>query len=410
MEPISHEKKLQVARLYLLGYTYSKIEEEAGTSHGSVSNCVKELLSGKLTVPGVPADRVNDLHQLSIALEKAGLEPSQALLGITLFERFAELGIVPPQLDHWSKLVKLYSPDDFPAKDFFEAALHLHQLEETEGKPFHEVAQEYTSMQQKVVEMGGEVDSLNDKKEALTGEVESLKQEVSALENKRKEIKGLADAESAELEQVKAVVIAAREERAQLNEEVEDLLEKKDKLHAEVSSKEESLIKLKKIGFSEEDLLHLRNLVEGMAEKENIDADQVKDEFFSALGQFVTFSGLKKATQEKSKELEDMVKQKASLAGEVAELKNRRAALQAEVGKSASATAGQIKKAGEKAISAIQQVADTIKKEMKSILGDILDAALAVGEMAAMQEKGEKAGKELEELVAKVQHQLEDSK
>jgi len=392
---ISHEKKLEVARLYLLGYTYEKIEKETGVSHGSISNIIKELLAGQLTIPGVPTDKVNALRQLSVELAKKGLDSSQALLGVTLFERFTELGVEPSQLEQWSKLVKLYAPEDITAKDFFQAALHLHELEEAAGKPFPQIAEEYIGMQQKMVEMGSEVDSLNEKKEGLTGEVESLKSEVSALEDRREEIKSAVEAESAELKQAEAVVTSAKEERAQLEVEIEDLKKERDELNLKVSSKEESLVKLKKIGLSEEDLLHLSSLVEGIAEKENVSVDQVKDEFFSALGQFVTFSGLKKVAQEKSKELEDMAEQKASLAGEVAELENRRATLQAGVGKSASAAAEQIQQAGEKAISAIQQVADNIKKEMKSILGDILDAALAVGEMAAMQEKGEKAGKEL---------------
>ena len=395
MSHISHEQKLEVARLYLLDYTWEEIKKETGVSHGSVSDIVKKLLAGELTIPGVPADRVNDLHQLAVVLAKKGVGPSQALLGVTLFERFTELGIEPSQLEQWSKLVKLYAPEDITAKDFFQAALHLHELEEAAGKPFPQIAEEYIGMQQKMVEMGSEVDSLNEKKEGLTGEVESLKSEVSALEDRREEIKSAVEAESAELKQAEAVVTSAKEERAQLEVEIEDLKKERDELNLKVSSKEESLVKLKKIGLSEEDLLHLSSLVEGIAEKENVSVDQVKDEFFSALGQFVTFSGLKKVAQEKSKELEDMAEQKASLAGEVAELENRRATLQAGVGKSASAAAEQIQQAGEKAISAIQQVADNIKKEMKSILGDILDAALAVGEMAAMQEKGEKAGKEL---------------
>jgi chromosome segregation ATPase len=407
---ISHEQKLEVARLYLLDYTWEEIKKETGVSHGSVSDIVKKLLAGELTIPGVPADRVNDLHQLAVVLAKKGVGPSQALLGVTLFERFTELGIEPSQLDQWSQLVKLYSPEDITAKDFFQATLHLHELEEAAGKPFPQVAEEYIGMQQKVVEMGNEADSLNEKKEGLAGEVESLKSEVGALENKREEIKSSVEAGFTELEQAKAMATTAKEECAQLEVEIEDLKKKRDKLNLELGSKGESLIKLKEIGLSEEDLLQLRNIVEAMAEKENISADQVKDEFFSALSHFGTFLGLQKASQEKAKELEDMAKQKASLAGEVAELNNRKAALQTEVGKSASAAAEQIQKAGEKAVSAIRQEADTIRKEMRSILGDILDAALAVGEMAAMQEKGEKAGKELQELIAEVQRRLEESK
>lgn len=116
MDPIQHEKRLEVSRLYLLGYSYSEIEKKVGVSHGSIVNIIKELEAGHLTVPGVASDEVNDLHQLSSDLTKKGLEPSKALLGITFFERFAELGVAPSQVDQWFKLVKIFSLKIFRSK------------------------------------------------------------------------------------------------------------------------------------------------------------------------------------------------------------------------------------------------------------------------------------------------------
>ena len=407
MDGISHEKRLEVARLYLLGYTYAEIEKKTNVSHGSISNIVKELLSGQLTIPGVSSDEVDDLHQLSIDLAKKGLKPSQTLLSITLFERFTVLGIIPSQFDQWSELVKIYAPEDFPANDFFEAALNLHKLQEAEGKPFQEIAQEYTGLQQKVGEMESEVDSLDKKKKGLAGEVESLTSEVSALEHKKEGVKSSFEAEFAELEQAKTMATAAKEERTQLNEEVEDLLKKKAKLHSEVGIKEESLIKLKEIGLSGEDLLHLRKSVEGIAEKDNVNADQVKDEFFSALEQFGNYSGLQKAVEEEGGNLQSIVKQKSSVVGEIEELENRKATLQAEVENTASGAAKMIQEAGTEAVASIRQEAGLIKEELTSILEKTLVTGLAVGEAAGLQKKGEKAGKELNGLIMEVKHQLE---
>jgi len=404
---ISHENRLEVAMLYLRGNTYKEIETKTGLSHGSISNIVNKLLSGQLVIPGVPSDEVSDLHQLSVDLKKKNLEPSQALLGLTLFEKFNELGIVPSQFDQWSKLVKVCVPDDFPAKDFFETALHLHKLEEAENKPFQEIAQEYASMLQKVGEIRDEVDSLNVKKKGLAGEVESLTSEVSILEHKKEKVKSSLEAESAELEQAKQIVAVAKEEHTQLNEEVEDLLKKKDKLYSEVGSKEESLIKLKTIGLSEEDLLHLVKLLAGMAEGENVDTDQVKDEFFLSLDQFKNYSGLHKAVEEEGGNLQATVKQKAFVMGEIEELENRKATLQAEVENTASGAAKMIQEAGTEAVAYIRQEAGLIKEELTSILEKTLVTGLTVGEAAGLQKKGEKAGKELEDLIMEVTHQLE---
>ncbi|MBA7641355.1 hypothetical protein ES703_49032 [subsurface metagenome] len=407
MAKISNEKKIEVARLFILNHSYSEIMEITGVSHGSISTIIKQLLAGQLIIPGVPSEEVSNLHQLSINLAKKGLESSQALLGITFFERFTELGIEPTQFDQWSKLVKVFAPDDFPAKDFFEAALNLHKLEEAEDKPFQEIAQEYTSMLQKVGEMGNEVDSLDLKKKDLAAEVESLTLEVSIMENKKEEVKSSLEAESAELEQAKKIVAVAKEEHAQLNEEVDDLLKKKDKLHSEVGSKEESLIKLKTIGLSEEDLLHLVKLLAGMAEGENVDADQVKDEFFLSLDQFKNYSGLHKAVEEEGGNLQATVKQKAFVMGEIEELENRKATLQAEVENTASGAAKMIQEAGTEAVASIRQEAGLIKQELTSILEKTLVTGLAVGEAAGLQKKGEEGVKELEDLVVEVKRQLE---
>lgn len=410
VDAISHEKRLDIARYYLLGSTYAEIEKKTGVSHGSVANVIKELETGHLTIPGVPLDEVNDLRLLALDLAKKSLKPSQALLGVTLFKRFTELEIAPSEVDQWSKLVKIYAPEDFPVKDFFEAALHLHNLEKAEKKPFQEVAEEYATLKQKTGELTTEVNSLDKKKNELAGEVESLTSGKTALENQRDEVKGSVEAEYAHLEEAKALVTTAKEELSQLKKETEDLQKKKVKLCSEVGGKEESLAKLKEIGFSEEDFLQLRNLVENMAEKEGVSPGQVKDSFFSTLAIFGNLSGLQKAVQEEAKVLQDTIKQKAFLAGEIAELEARRASLQAEVGESASAAAEQIREAAEQAVSMIWQEADSIREEVKSVLEDTLAAGMAVGEMAVVQKEGEKAGKELEELIGEVKRRLRGDK
>jgi hypothetical protein len=73
MQEIPGNKKLEVARCYILGLPYKQIEDETGVSHGSIVNIVKDIESGKLNVPGAPSDQVNDLRQLSLDLKKKGL-------------------------------------------------------------------------------------------------------------------------------------------------------------------------------------------------------------------------------------------------------------------------------------------------------------------------------------------------
>jgi chromosome segregation ATPase len=406
VDKLSSEKKIEVSQLFILNNSYAEITKKTGVSHGSISTIIQQLLAGQLIIPGTPSEEVSNLHQLSIDLVKNDLEPSQALLGITLYKRFTELGIVPAQFDQWAKLVQLCSTDDFPAKDFFEAALHLHELEEAEGKPFQEIANEYNSLKQKVGEMESEVESLGGKRKAFTTEVESLTAEVNALEQKKVEAESSYNSQCVELKETQSKVAEAQEEYSRLSGEIENLHKEIDKLQLEIGSKEESLMKLQETGLSEADLLHLVKLIEGIAEEENIGADQVKDTFFSSLSQFKNYSGLQKAVQEEEKVLKGKKEQKASLVGKIEELENRKAALQAEVDKAASGAAEQIRKAGEEAVSSIQKQTGSIKGEMKSILKDTLETSLAVGKMMAMQKNSEESGKELEALITGVKWQL----
>ncbi len=130
-------------------------------SHGSVANIVKELECAKLTIPGTSFDQVNDLRQLSFELKKKGLEPSQALLGLLLFDRLRVLEITPELVDKWSELAKRLLPIDFPAKDFLEAALRLDELEKSEGKPFVTLAVEYVKLEEGVAKLKKEIQIAN---------------------------------------------------------------------------------------------------------------------------------------------------------------------------------------------------------------------------------------------------------
>jgi len=167
MNGIPRAKRLQVAQYYLLGHPYGEIVEKTRISHGSVANVVKEIEKGKLTILGVPTDQVNDLRQLSFDLKKRDLEPSQVLIGISLFERLQELGITPEDLSKWSELVKTFAPADFPAKEFFESAMRLHELEENEGKPFEELVEQYRRLSEGTGQLRTQADLLEKKKKSF---------------------------------------------------------------------------------------------------------------------------------------------------------------------------------------------------------------------------------------------------
>jgi hypothetical protein len=167
MKEISTAKRQEVVQYYLLGFSYEEIVTKTGVSHGSVANVIKEVQDGRLAIPRTPVDQINDLRLLSLDLKKKNFEPSHALLGLLLFERFRALGISPELLDRWAELTKKFTPVDFPTEDFFGIALRLHELEKTEGMSFEYLTEEYKRKQEGVEKVSKEVDSLIKKKHSF---------------------------------------------------------------------------------------------------------------------------------------------------------------------------------------------------------------------------------------------------
>ncbi|MDO8472188.1 MAG: hypothetical protein Q7T05_00020, partial [Dehalococcoidia bacterium] len=146
MKEICGEKRLEVANRYLLGRSYGEIEAETGTSHGTIANIIQELESGKLIIPGTPFDQINDLRTLSLDLKKKGMQPSQALLGLSMFQRLQDLEITPERLDGWADLLKGFAQPDLSPKNFLAVALRLHGLEKSQVKSFEILADEFLKL------------------------------------------------------------------------------------------------------------------------------------------------------------------------------------------------------------------------------------------------------------------------
>ncbi len=286
MKEITRTKRLEVVHYYLLGYTYREIEEESGVSHGSIANIVSEIENGDLIIPGTSFDQVNDLRQLSFDLRKSGLKPSQALLGITFLKKLQDLQITPEHLEAWSELVNRLLPPDFPAKEFFESARRLHDLETTQGKSFETITEEYKIHCQRIEKLKGEVDSLSKAKSQLSNEMKPLSSQLETFKRERERLENDVQIQTTKIQELKSRLKEAEAEKLTLDRETKDLHRRKVKLSSEVEGKDETLRKLGEIGFSDEDLLQLKAFLERMSKDENNNLTKVKEKFFSALGRF----------------------------------------------------------------------------------------------------------------------------
>jgi uncharacterized protein YoxC len=406
MREISRLKKYEVADYYLLGYSYGEIEAETGVSHGSIANIVQELENSKLTVAGTSLDRVSDLRQLSLDLRKKGLQPSQALLGLSLFERLRTLKITPEHLDGWSELVKRFAQPDFDPKDFFETASRLHDLEKSQGKPFETLAEEYSTLGEGVDKLKTEVDSLGKNKEELIKEVEPLHSQLESLERAKNRLENDVEIQTRKLQELRSRTKETEEEKSRLNRETKDLQRRKTRLSSEVDSKEESLRRINDIGLSDEDLLRITTFIERTGKNEGISGNELKKRFFSALGLFEDIYGLENRRKAETQQVSELVQKQSMLSGEILELGKRRGVLEGEISAIISLTSQKVRAAGEDAALQIQQQVMDMKNQLNSLLEDALKAGEAIGEMRQILKKGEESEKSLDNFIKEVQSRL----
>lgn len=406
MKELARAKKLEVAQYYILGHLYSDIENRSGVSHGSVVNIVKELECGKLAIPGNSFDQVDDLRQLSVDLNKRGLEPSQALLGVLLFDRLRALGITPELVDRWSELAKKVLPADSAATDFIEAALRLDQLEKSEGKPFGTLATEYVKLKEGVSRLKAETGSLGENKKALTREAETLRSKIESLEGTKNRLENAVEIQTTKFNELKSRTKEIEEEKSRLSKETQDLRARRTKLSSEVGDKEQLLKRLNAIGLSEEDLLRITNFIERISKNEGIRGNELKKKFFSALALFQDISGLENRRKVETQQVNELSRKKSALSGEIAELDNQKGLLDGEVGGIISSTLQRVTAIGEDAASQMQQHVDDIKEQLNGLLADALKAGEAIGEMRKALKSGEESGRSLSDFINEVQNRV----
>ena len=407
MKELSREKRQEVVQHYILGCSYEEITRETGVSHGTVANIIREVDNGQLAIPGSTFDQVNDLRQLSLDLKKKNIEPSQAQLGLLLFEKFRALGITPEMIDKWAELTKRFTPVDFPAEEFFGIALRLHELEKTEGKPFEVLTEEYKKKQEDMGKVSKDVDSLLKTKSQLSGEIGPLSKELESLKRVKEKLEDQTEIQNTKVEELKSKVKELKEEKAQLNRQVKDLERREEKLSANVEGKEESLIRLNEIGLADEDLLRLRNFLEKMSENEGTGSEQVKKRFFLALSLFREVSDLEKSKETEAETVKALVKEKSVLDGQIKELEKAKSTLEGEIDNSVLSISQKVQGIGQEAAQQIEhQVAD-IRKQLGDLFSDTLKAGEAVGQMLQMVRKGEESQKGLETFLEEARSRLE---
>ena len=118
--------------------------------------------------------------------------------------------------------MKLFYHSNMPKSQFdmgnagLEAALRLRQLEESQGKPFETLAEEYARLKEAVDKFKAEVGSLDKNKIELAKEVEPLRSQLESLERAKGKLQNEVGIQTAKLRELKLKVKEAEEEKTRI--------------------------------------------------------------------------------------------------------------------------------------------------------------------------------------------------
>jgi predicted nucleic acid-binding Zn-ribbon protein len=291
-------------------------------------------------------------------------------LGSYYLDRLRVLEITPELVDKWSELAKRLLSVDFPARDFFKAAIKLDELQKSEGKPFPTLAMEYVRLKEGVDEprVGG--DSLIKNREKLIGSAKPLHSELESLERTKDKLENAVEIQADKLNELKSKAEETKKEGARLRRETEDLQRRKRRLSSEVGSREGLLRRLNDIGLSEEELLRVTTFIDRTSKNEGISGNQLKKRSFSALDLFQDVSGLENRRKAETQRLSELTRKEAVLSGEITELNKKKSVLEGEIVGVISSTSQEVKAVGEDAASQIRQHVADIKDPLNTLLAD----------------------------------------
>jgi len=192
-------------------------------------------------------------------------------------------------------------------------------------------------------------------------------------------------------------------QKSALDKEIRELVRKKVSLSSEIGGKEEILIRLGEIGFSDEDLLRLRAFLETTGKGKTKNPAEVREKFFVALGTYKNIRGLEQEKETYARGIRELTREKSLLTGEIKELEKKKGTLLGEMNKDIIDTLLQLKSVGESAVIEIQQQVNDIQQQFDSLLVDALKTGQAIGVMRQMANKGKEAEKSFEDFVKDLQ-------
>ena len=423
---ISLRTRRQVLILYFQGLPYDQIARRTVLSTGSVANIVGEAKEGKFQELKDVREQIDGLRELSVELRKRNLTVSQALLGLSFYERLGKLGIAPEVLDSWIKMCHEVCSPDYPIEEFMAAALRLKGLERQKGMTYEELVEDYEAKGKALSEVESRTSKLETSRKTLNKEIHDLSEEKGSLETKVRELdtekKLLSERVKKwkqEEEDLRNTVSEVQKRLKGLKQESQRLEDRTVALREETVEREGILSRLRSLGFGEGELLRLKDKLEELAANGNIKLAELRENLFLDLDSYASVLSFrneaaklraevknlreeKKALTEENENLRQAIKELQEISGKaVLNIKKEERQIIASMGNlfnEAGKALGQSISEAKSGVNRLQSDIESSRREVRSELGRAISEAIEYGKAMARMEKVVSEREELAKL------------
>jgi DNA repair exonuclease SbcCD ATPase subunit len=412
---ISLRTRRQVLTLYFQGLPYDQIARRTMLSTGSVANIVREAREGKFKELKDLSEQIDGLRELSAELRKKNLTVSQALLGLSFYERLSQLGIEPIVLGSWIKMCHEVSSSDYPIQEFMAAALRLKELEHQKGMTYEDLVEACEAKGKALTEIESRSRELETSRKTLKGEIHGLNEEKGSLETKVRELhtekKLLSERVKKwkqEGEDLRNTVFEVQKRLTAFKQECQRLEDRAVALREETGERESILSRLRSLGFGEGELLRLKDKLEELVSNGNVKPAELRENLFLDLDGYASvlsfrneaaklraevksLRGQKKALTEENENLRQAIKELEKVSGEaVLNIKKEERQIIASMGNlftEAGEALGQSISEAKLGVNKLQSDIESSRQEVKTELGRAISEAIEYGKAMARMEK-----------------------
>lgn len=204
MRELNRDIKLQVIKLFLLGWTFDEIAQRLGIAKGSVVNIINDYREGRLSIPADMTEHADALRRTAVDLRKHQTTVSQLQVYIEIHEKVTEMGVDKDDVIQWLDVSRDIASSVNSDGQFVKYALELARLRSETGLSYDEIIADYKEKNARRDDLNKEIDEkitdLNEIKRQHEEEEKRAREEKVSINKQRQAAQDSLDRRKNEIE------------------------------------------------------------------------------------------------------------------------------------------------------------------------------------------------------------------